>query len=237
MDAYSHLCHNDACVYAIESLFTENTEASIFEALTMKTGMKVKTAIATMVLLAGSTVWVQPCLADGGYYDRVYGTSGQTYTPRLTPTIRPISQGDYYQQPAYNNYQASYDDQPTLYGYDRRDAPERRTIVDKIEDGFRDLWHSPTIRKGVVGAGAGVGMAALTERNLLKGGLIGAGVGVGASAMDDSYYFKRHPLVRRTGKGALIGLGAAAATSAAALLPAAAVGAGIGAGIHYIKTH
>lgn len=202
----------------------------------MKTGMKVKNVIAAMVLLAGAMAWALPCLADGGYYDRVYGTGGQTYTPRLTPNIRPISQADYYQQPA-SNYQAAYDDQPTLYGYDRRDMPQRRTIVDKIEDGFRDLWHSPTMRKGVVGAGAGVGMAALTDRNLLKGGLIGAGVGIGASAMDDSYYFSRHPLVRRTGKGALIGLGAAAATSAAALLPAAAVGAGIGAGIHYIKSH
>lgn len=201
----------------------------------MKTGMKVKTAIAAMLLMAVGTVSTLPCLADGGYYDRVY-TENQPYQPRLTPNIRPISQGGYYQQPATSSYyqQGGYNEQPVLYGYDQRAVPHR-SIGQKIEDGFRDFWHSPTLRKGVVGAGAGVGVAALAERNLLKGGLIGAGVGIGASAMDDSYYFSRHPLVRRTSKGALIGLGAAAATSAAALLPAAAVGAGIGAGIHYIQ--
>ena|GEM_PF-1741280 len=192
--------------------------------------MKPKTAITILILTGLCMVFAPASHADGGYYDQVY-------TPRLTPRIKPISsQPDYYAQPATSYAQPAYDEQPTLYGYDRRES-HNRTISEKIEDGFRDLWHSPTIRKGIVGAGSGVGIAAITEKNLLKGGLIGAGVGIGVSAMDDSYYFKRHPLIRRTGKGAAIGVGAAAITSAAALWPAAAVGAGIGAGIHYIKTH
>lgn len=200
--------------------------------------MNGKTAIATLMLASVFALCAPVSHADGGYYDQVY-------TPRLAPRIKPIAQPDYYAQPAPSTSyaQPSYDEQPTLYGYDRREPQpqpqqyQHRTISEKIEDGFRDLWHSPTVKKSIVGAGTGVGVAALAEKNLLKGGLVGAGVGLGVSAMDDSYYFKRHPLVRRTSQGAAIGVGAAAITSTIALWPAAALGAGIGAGIHYVKTH
>jgi hypothetical protein len=153
--------------------------------------------------------------ADG--YERVYSARTQQYVY--------VPSGGYYEP------------QPALRPAYPNPAPPHKSLEAKIVDGFRDIWHSPSVRNGALGAGAGVGVAALTERNLLRGGLIGAGVGLGVGAMDESYYFKRHPLVRRTSKGALVGLGAAAATSAAALFPAAAVGAGIGAGVHYLKTH
>jgi hypothetical protein len=113
----------------------------------------------------------------------------------------------------------------------------KRSLGSKIKTGVKSAWRDPMVKQGTIGAGIGLGAAALTEHNLLKGGLVGAGVGAGMGAMDKSQYFREHPLVRRSGKGAMVGAGAAAVTGAAALLPAALVGAGVGAGVHYIKTH
>jgi hypothetical protein len=177
--------------------------------------MRFGTSAGAMMLLV---LLGMPSLAAADGYQRVYSARTQQYV--YVPNDR-----------------YDYESQPTLRPAYPNPAPPHKNLEAKIKDGLRDIWHSPSVRGGALGAGAGVGVAALTERNLLRGGLIGAGVGLGVGAMDESYYFKRHPLVRRTGKGALIGLGAAAATSAAALLPAAAVGAGIGAGVHYLKTH
>jgi hypothetical protein len=180
--------------------------------------------VMAALLLAGImvTLTLPPAFADG--YQRVYNASTRQYNYVPRQRIEPYQQPTYQYEPEYQyrSYQSE---------------PPRRTIAGKIRDGFKDLWQSPTIKKGVMGAGIGLGAAALTERHLGRGSLIGLGVGAGVGAMDESRYFSRHPLVRRTGKGALVGVGAAAATGAAALLPAAAVGAGIGAGIHYIKTH
>lgn len=173
-----------------------------------------------------------PCFAqaDGYGYQRVYSARTQQYV------YVPTRQQYYYDADPEPTLRPAYPT-PSSYTSHRSSSPPHKTLETKIKDGFHDIWHSPSVRSGVLGAGAGLGAAALTERNLLRGGLIGAGVGLGVGAMDESYYFKRHPLVRRTSKGALVGLGAAAVTSAAALLPAAAVGAGIGAGVHYLKTH
>jgi hypothetical protein len=181
-----------------------------------------KKAMVGMILVS---LFSLPSLSQADGYQRVYSARTQQYV--YVPTRQ-----QYYSEPE-PRLRPAY---PAPSSYSAPHKPHK-TLETKIKEGFHDIWHAPSVRNGLLGAGAGVGVAALTERNLLRGGLIGAGVGVGVGAMDESYYFKRHPLVRRTSKGALVGLGAAAATSAAALLPAAAVGAGIGAGVHYLKTH
>lgn len=137
-------------------------------------------------------------------------------------------------------YEQVYSAQTQQYNYmplRYNNYQPKESLSQKFSSGVQDIWRSSFIKKSIVGAGAGLGVAALAERNLLRGSLIGAGVGASLGVMDNSPYFNQHPLVRHTSKGALIGVGAAAATSAAALFPAAAVGAGIGAGIHYVKSH
>jgi hypothetical protein len=115
--------------------------------------------------------------------------------------------------------------------------PPQRSLADKITDGVRDAWNAAPIKKGLMGAGIGLGAAALAERNLLRGSFVGAGIGAGVGLMDDSAYFNAHPLMKNLGKGALIGAGAASVTGIAGMIPAAAVGAGIGTGVHLLRTH
>lgn len=107
----------------------------------------------------------------------------------------------------------------------------KRTIGDRL----KNAWRNPMVRKGTIGAGIGLGTAAVTDAGLLKGGLIGAGVGVGFGAMDKSATMQRKPLLRHVSKGALAGAGVGAAAGGIGALPAAVVGAGAGALTHYIK--
>jgi hypothetical protein len=202
-----------------------------------RSGMRLKVAVSALLLvgLCGSAVW-----ADGGYnygpggYQRVY--SGQlrqnSAYPQYFPRIEPES--SYQSQPAY---QPQYAAPRYSSEYATPAARPQKALSTKIADGFNDLWKSPSVKSGIAGAGIGLGAAALTKHALWRGSLMGAGYGIGVGLMDESVFFKRHPFVRRTAKGAVIGLGAAAVTGAAALAPAAAVGAGVGAGIHYLKMH
>lgn len=111
----------------------------------------------------------------------------------------------------------------------------KRTVGSKISASLKDAWRNPTVKKGAIGAGIGLGAAALSERSLMKGSLVGAGVGAGVGMMDNSRYFREHPLMRTAGKGALLGGGVSSVTGISGVLPAAAIGAGIGTGVHYIK--
>ena len=96
-------------------------------------------------------------------------------------------------------------------------------------------WRNPMVKKGTIGAGIGLGTAAVTDGSLGKGALVGAGAGVAVGAMDKSKFFGRHPLGRRAGKGAVIGAGAGSIVGGVGALPGAAIGAGAGSLIHYIK--
>lgn len=200
---------------------------------TDRNGMRRNVALSVL-LLAGlclPNVWADGFNYGDGGYQRVYSgqsSQGSNY-PQYFPRIEPET--SYYSQPSY---QPQY--HPTTISASAVAKPPK-TLSAKISDGFTDLWKSPSLKSGIAGAGIGLGAAALTERALVRGTLVGAGYGVGVGLMDESYFFKKHPLMRRTAKGAAIGLGAAVVTSAAALGPAAAVGAGVGAGIHYLKTH
>ena len=173
--------------------------------------------------------------ADGGYYQgysqndgfqNIYKSQGGAAYPQYFPRIEPETP-----------YHVQYQYQP-LKASTSASSPPHKALSTKIADGFTDLWKSPAVKSGIVGAGIGLGASALTKHmGLWHGTWVGAAYGAGFGLMDEINYFKHHPMVRKTAKGAVIGLGAAALTGAAALGPAAAVGAGIGAGVHLLKAH
>ena len=63
-----------------------------------------------------------------------------------------------------------------------------------------------TIGAGV-GAGAGAITGLITGRGVLRGAAIGAGTGAGVGVVRTSRTMKRHPIIRDTATGALVGLG------------------------------
>jgi hypothetical protein len=199
--------------------------------------IKAAVSVGLLVSLSGSAIWADGYNYGSSNYNRVYTSQlsrVNTY-PQYYSRIEPDT--------SFSRTQTNYSPQsPDPYPYTVRASanartPRHKSLSTKISDGFSDLFKNPTTRSGLTGAGIGLGAAALTERNLWRGTWVGAAYGTGVGLMDESVYFKRHPLVRRSAKGALIGLGAATVTGAAALGSAAAVGAGIGAGVHYLRTH
>lgn len=100
-----------------------------------------------------------------------------------------------------------------------------------------DLWKKPVVKQGVVGAAAGAALGALSERGTVgKGAVTGAAVGVGTGLMTQSKYFQDKPLVRNAAQGAIVGTGASYVTGGSKL-KGAALGAGGGAGYHYVKKY
>jgi hypothetical protein len=129
------------------------------------------------------------------------------------------------------DYQRVYDAKAHKYVY----VP-KKTMSQKITTGAKKAWQDPVVKKGIIGAGVGLGAAALTDRSKLKGSLVGAGVGAGWGLLDKSKTMQDKPLLRQVSKGALTGAGVGAATGHK-VLPSAVVGAGAGAAVHYVKTH
>jgi hypothetical protein len=66
--------------------------------------------------------------------------------------------------------------------------------------------------------------------------LAGALTGAGTGALSQSHYLKDKPLLRNTAKGAVIGTGASYAMGSDRL-KGAVLGAGAGAGYHYIRKY
>lgn len=102
---------------------------------------------------------------------------------------------------------------------------------------WRGLWDKPIVRDAAVGTAIGAGAGVLTHRTSVgRGALAGALTGAGTGAVSQSKYLKGKPLVRNTLEGAVIGTGASYATDSSRL-KGAAVGAGAGAGYHYIRKY
>jgi hypothetical protein len=129
------------------------------------------------------------------------------------------------------DYQRVYDAKAHKYVY----VP-KKSVSQKITTGAKKAWQDPVIKKGIIGAGVGLGAAALTDRSMVKGSLVGAGVGAGWALLDKSKTLQDKPLLKQVSKGALTGAGVGAATGHK-VLPAAVLGAGAGAAVHYVKTH
>lgn len=100
-----------------------------------------------------------------------------------------------------------------------------------------DVWRKPVVKQGVVGAAAGAAVGALSDRSSVgKGAVTGAAVGVGTGLMTQSRYLRDKPLLRNAAQGAVIGTGASYATGRSKT-NGAIIGAGSGAGYHYVKKY
>jgi hypothetical protein len=93
------------------------------------------------------------------------------------------------------------------------------------------------VRDAAVGTAIGAGAGLFTHRTSVgRGALVGGLTGAGTGAIGQSRYLQGKPLVRNTLQGAVIGTGASYATDSNRL-KGAAVGAGAGAGYHYIRKY
>lgn len=113
------------------------------------------------------------------------------------------------------------------------------SIISTATPGFaweRENWTLKNILKHTaVGAGAGAGAGILSDRSSVgRGAGIGAVTGAATGIVDSSRTIRRRPLIKDAGKGAIIGTGAAA-IQRESKLKGAAIGAGAGAGWHFLK--
>lgn len=107
----------------------------------------------------------------------------------------------------------------------------------ETRDQVKSAWRNPIVKQSVIGAGVGAAAGALSERSsVLKGAGVGALTGAGTGLVDSSSALKGKPLVRSTAKGAIIGTGVSTVTDKSKL-KGAAVGAGVGAGAHFIRDY
>jgi hypothetical protein len=181
--------------------------------------MAMHSNVRLCTLILSSLIVLTPLSAMAQQNNRYYyspNTNGEYQVYSAQTRINPQPDSTYYSDPAAQSYSQ---------------AP----IETRLRNGTRDAWANKPVKKTAMGAVIGLGAAALKSHNLLHGTVVGLAAGAGFGLMDESRYFSGHPLLRRTGKGAIIGIAAASATGAAALLPALAVGAGVGAGIHLLN--
>jgi len=91
------------------------------------------------------------------------------------------------------------------------------------------------LKKTAIGAGAGLVLGGVSERqSALKGAFYGGAAGAGTSLIDKSNRLNDNPLIRSTAKGAIMGTAVTGSTGHS-LLKGAALGAGSGAGYHYLR--
>lgn len=108
---------------------------------------------------------------------------------------------------------------------------------DQDQWSLHSLWSKPIVRDAAVGTAIGVGAGMLTHQTSVgRGAITGAVTGAGMGAVRQSKYFQDKPLLRNTAQGAILGTGASYATDSNRLR-GAALGAGAGAGYHYLRKY
>jgi YMGG-like Gly-zipper/Glycine-zipper domain len=91
------------------------------------------------------------------------------------------------------------------------------------------------VKQAAVGAGIGAATGYISkESSIGRGAGIGAITGAGTGLIDSSSTLRNRPLIKDTAKGAVIGTGASAVLRNNKL-KGAAIGAGSGAGWHFVK--
>jgi len=110
---------------------------------------------------------------------------------------------------------------PTLADPYLRDASTRKSIL----------------KSTAIGAGVGAATGLFSDRsNLGRGVATGAVTGLGTGLISRSHYLNDKPLLRNSLEGAAIGTGASVATHRSAG-KGALVGAGAGAGYHFLRQY
>jgi hypothetical protein len=105
----------------------------------------------------------------------------------------------------------------------------------------RTFWQRhPKVKAATIGAGVGAAGGAvvglISGRGIVRGAAIGAGSGAGVGLVRSSNTLKRHPIVRDTATGSLVGLGIGGAASRhKGWLKGAGVGAAVGLGYGLLK--
>lgn len=113
------------------------------------------------------------------------------------------------------------------------------TLLSMVSASYADdsLWSKPFVRQAAVGAAIGAGAGVLSDRTSVGRGAVAGGLaGAGTGAISQSRYFEDRPLLRNAAQGAVIGTGASYATGSDKL-KGAVLGAGAGAGYHYIRKY
>jgi len=118
---------------------------------------------------------------------------------------------------------------------------EKPTVTHVYLEDKRTFWQKhPKVRAATIGGGVGAGVGAATGlisgRGIVRGAAIGAGTGAGVGLVRASNTMKRHPIVRDTATGGLIGMGIGGAASRnRGWLKGAAVGSAVGLGWGLLK--
>jgi hypothetical protein len=116
----------------------------------------------------------------------------------------------------------------------------KKVYVEKTDNRTYFQRH-PKVKAAAVGAGVGAGAGAVTglvtNRGVVRGAAIGAGTGAGVGLVRSSKTMKRHPIVKNTATGALVGLGLGAAGSrrGSTVTKTTAAGAAVGLGYGLFK--
>jgi hypothetical protein len=99
------------------------------------------------------------------------------------------------------------------------------------------LFRQPVVKQAAIGAAAGAAGGMLSDRvSTGKGVITGAVVGGGTGLLSQSRFFQGKPLARRALQGAVVGTGVSYASDNDKL-KGALIGAGAGAGYHYIRQY
>ncbi len=114
-----------------------------------------------------------------------------------------------------------------------------RTVY--VRDRRTFFQRHPKVKAAAIGAGVGAAGGAVTGlisgRGVVRGAAIGAGAGAGVGLVRSSRTLKRHPIIRDTATGALVGLGIGGAASRRGkrMGQGMAVGAAVGLGYGLLK--
>ncbi|MCE3235536.1 MAG: hypothetical protein K0Q50_1716 [Vampirovibrio sp.] len=113
------------------------------------------------------------------------------------------------------------------------------TLLGFIPASFAEdsLWSKPFVKQAAVGAAIGAGAGVLSDRTSVGRGAVAGGLaGAGTGALSQSKYLRNKPLLKNTLQGAVIGTGTSYATRSDKVT-GAVLGAGAGAGYHYIRKY
>lgn len=124
-------------------------------------------------------------------------------------------------------------------------AQYQATVTKSKSSGLKGYMNShPKVKGATVGAGVGAGAGAVTGlisgKGTLRGAGIGAATGAGVGVVRTAKTMKRHPIVKDTATGALIGTGLGLAATRGhgkgkKTAAAAGVGAALGLGVGLFK--